>query len=172
VSSVAALLACGRSPLRYGIDTFDPGRSAWALVVLSLVVLPVVAKAAVGSEVMSQHPELRGDVSRGTVRASALAWGIFLLGYEYVFRGALLWFLVATIGVWPALATTSVLYMLVHLPKDAPGETFVSLLMGFVFGGAALWTGSFVVPWLLHWAIAVLTENLAGRASPDVRWGR
>ncbi len=172
VTSVAALLACGRSPWAHGAATFDGPRTLAALAVLSAVVLPIVALAARGAEVQALQPEIRdARVPRRTVAASAAAWGVFLLGYEYVFRGALLFFLVVEIGVWPALTVTSVLYMLVHLPKPAPGETFLSLGMGFVFGLAALWTGSFVVAWLLHWAIAVTTENVAGRLNPGIGWG-
>lgn len=171
VTAVAALVACGRSPLDHGINTFDLTRTLQALGGLVAVCLPVVALAGRGVEVRRMHPEIRGQVPTRTVVASALAWGVFLAGYEFVFRGALLWFGVVTWGVWPALAITSVLYMFVHLPKDAPGETFASLVMGFVFGAAALWSGSFIVAWLLHWAIAVTTENVAGRVSSDVQWG-
>lgn len=167
----AGLLACGRDPLRYGVEGMDLMRTLVALGGLALVCVPVVVRAAKTPEVQRLQPEIRTPiVSLGTVWASAAAWGVFLAGYEYVFRGALLWFLVATAGVPVALATTSVLYMLVHLPKPAPGETFASLAMGFVFGAAALWTESFVVAWLLHWAIAVATENAAGRASTTIAW--
>ncbi len=172
VATVASLVACGRSPLDHGVATIDVARTLQALAGLAVIVLPLVALAARGAEVQAQHPEVRDAVvPPRTVALSALAWGVFLLGYEYVFRGALLFFLVVEIGLWPALAVTSVLYMLVHLPKPAPGETFLSLAMGFVFGLAAVWTGSFVVAWLLHWAISVTTENVAGRLNPDVQWG-
>ena len=171
-TAALALLLCGLSPLDHGVSSLDWGRTGVALAALSALCLPIVARAARGTEVLGMHPEIRSPrVSTRTVVLSALGWGVFLGGYEYVFRGALLWFLVDAIGVWPALAITSVLYMLVHLPKPAPTETFSSLLMGFVFGAAALWTGSFVVAWLLHWAIAVTTETVAGRETLGLNWG-
>jgi membrane protease YdiL (CAAX protease family) len=170
-TAALALLICGLDPAEHGISSLHVGRTLGVLLGLGVLCLPTVVKAAQGDEVQRLHPEIRAtQVSTRTVVFSGLAWGVFLGGYEYVFRGALLWFLAAELGVWPALAVTSVLYMLVHLPKPAPSETFASLLMGFVFGAAALWTGSFVVAWLLHWAIAVTTETVAGRR-PGITWG-
>ena len=46
-----------------------------------------------------------------------LGWFIYLFGYELLFRGILLFPLVAAIGVWPAIGVNIALYSATHIPK-------------------------------------------------------
>ncbi len=94
--------------------------------------------------------------------ATPLQWAVYLLGYECVFRGALLSGLVEPMGVWPALATVTGLYTLAHLHKPA-AETMSCIPMGLVFGWCALETGGFLGPAALHLLIAVTHDRFAAR---------
>ena len=97
--------------------------------------------------------------------ASPLLWAGYLLGYECLFRGVLLSGLVEPFGTWPALAMVTGLYTLAHLHKDA-AETLSCIPMGFVFGWAALETGSFLGPFVLHLLIATSYERFAASRQP------
>ena len=94
--------------------------------------------------------------------ATPMEWAVYLLGYECLFRGALLTGLVEPMGVWPALAVVTGLYTLAHLHKDA-GETLSCIPMGLVFGWGALKTGGFLGPFVLHVLIAVTHDRFAAR---------
>lgn len=129
-----------------------------------LVLVPLLWVQSRGAEIRAIQPEIRGGNWTGRLRALSMsAWVVFLIGYEYLFRGALLFALEDGLGVWPALAVSSALYSLAHLHKPMLGETMGSLPMGFLFGAMALATGSFVPAMALHVAIVWTVELGASR---------
>jgi len=149
-----------------------PGPTTVAWVGGSLAVLaPILWLSGRGAQVQAAQPESRNPVQSPTrILGGWAAWALYLLGYEYLFRGALLFGLAATLGAWPALAITTAIYALVHLPKPMLGETLGSIAMGFVFGAMALDTGTIWAPWLVHMGIVVVTEVSAGRHNPAIAW--
>lgn len=135
-----------------------------------LALLPLLMLSAKKESVQAMYPEIRARVqSPRLVRQSCVTWAVYLWGYELLFRGFLLFELVAHWGVWPGLTVSTVLYVMAHLDKLAD-ETAGSLLAGFLFGAMALLTGGIWAPWLLHTLIAVATEAFAARANPEMRF--
>jgi membrane protease YdiL (CAAX protease family) len=64
------------------------------------------------------------------------------------------------------------LYVLAHLNKPAP-ETLSCFVMGPLFAALAFASDGIWLPWLVHVAIAVVSENAAARANPDIEsWWR
>jgi membrane protease YdiL (CAAX protease family) len=150
--------ALGSSPRDIGVAPVSPLETA-VLAIVGFVVL------------QAMYPEIRARVQPPKlVRQSIIAWAVYLWGYELLFRGFLLFELVAHWGVWPGLTITTVLYVMAHLDKLAD-ETAGSLFAGFIFGAMALLTGGIWAPWLLHTLIATSTEALAVRANPEIRFG-
>lgn len=136
-----------------------------------LVLLPLLALSAKKPSVQAMYPEIRSRVQPPRlVRQSTIAWAVYLWGYELLFRGFLLFELVAHWGVWPGLTISTVLYVMAHLDKLVD-ETAGSLFAGFIFGAMALLTGGIWAPWLLHTFIATATEALAVRANPEFQRG-
>ncbi len=137
---------------------------------LPFVALLPVALAARSPANLARSPQLRRAVMPPRlVLASFGLWALYLLGYELLFRGLLLFPLAAELGWWPALGLSTGMYVLAHLHKPA-AETLGCIPMGFVFGWMALDSGSVLLPWSLHLAIVVVNESLAGRARDDTRW--
>ncbi len=133
------------------------------------VFVPIVGSSARKPPIWSRYPEIRRDpFDAATARRSAGAWALYLLGYEYMFRGVLLFGLASRFGVWAALAITTALYVVVHLPKMA-SETASCLAMGIVFGAMSISSGSFVAAWLLHVLIALTSETVAAAFDPGRR---
>lgn len=133
---------------------------AWPM----LVLVPLLWRSAGGDEIRALHPEIRGAVWTPSLRVLSLgSWAVFLLGYEYMFRGALLFTLDAAMGAWPALGVTAAMYSLAHLHKPLLGETLGSIPMGILFGAMSLATGSFLPAFALHLVIAWTTELGASR---------
>ncbi len=171
IGMVVAEALAGIELIGEGVRT-PPGLSTAACLAGALAVLgPILWASGRTASVQANQPEVRAPVQPpDMVLRGWIAWAIYLLGYEYLFRGALLFGLAATLGAWPALAITTALYALVHLPKPMLGETLGSVAMGFVFGAMALGTGAIWAPWLLHLGIVVITETSSGRANPTIRW--
>ena len=104
----------------------------------------------------------------GTYVASVVSWVLFLLGYEFMYRGFLLFTLLDGVGPYFAIAVTTALYMLHHLPK-AGDEAFGSVVFGVVLGCLAVWSGGFWPAFILHTVVAVVGEFNFLRAHPVIR---
>lgn len=160
----------GRDPIALGLR--PPALAPFVIVVgvVGLLVLPLVVLDARRRVDSSSVPQLRRSrMTPEFVVASVGVWALYLLGYEFLFRGFLLAPLAEAWGAWPALACSTALYVLAHLHKGS-AEVLGSIPMGLVFGLMALYTGGIWAPWLLHLAMVVVHENVAARANPSLHW--
>lgn len=104
------------------------------------------------------YPQIRTDRwSERLLALSALSWLGYLMGYEFMFRGFLLFSCLDSFGYWPALIINLSLYSLVHVPKGAR-EAFGSLLIGFFLCYLTLLFGSFWFALFTHITIALSNE--------------
>jgi membrane protease YdiL (CAAX protease family) len=137
----------------------------WVLAPM-LVIGPILWRSGKLEFVREEQPEIRDVQWTPRMRLLSMgAWVIFLTGYEYLFRGGLLFTLEADLGVWAALAVSSALYALAHLHKPLVGETLSAVPIGFLFGAMTLSTGSFLPAVALHCCIAFVTELSASRSA-------
>jgi membrane protease YdiL (CAAX protease family) len=170
---ICLLVLIDRSPLQNGLwaGPLTPLFSTWpALGGLAALILPFLYLASRGLQIQDQYPEIREELwTPELALKSAGAWAVYLLGYEFLFRGALLFPLVDWMGMYPALAIMTAMYALAHLNKSA-SEALACLPMGIVFGLLAINAGSIWPAWLLHWTIAVISENAAVAHHPTKRW--
>ncbi len=156
----------GGSPKSWGLGA-GHGTYKFALGI-PLLALPFVYSSV--RKMLSEYPQVRATTwDLRMVVLNAGTWGIYLLGYEFFFRGFFLLSMRTWSGVLPALCITTMAYVFVHLPKNA-GECTGTLLMGFVFGIAELRTGAIWAPFLAHWCIAVSSDMFALRANPKLRY--
>ena len=86
-----------------------------------------------------------------------LPWTTFadLLGWEFIFRGWLLFGYAKKFGV-DALWLQAVPFALAHMGKPDI-ETVSTIFGGFAFGWVAWRTKSFIYPFLIHWFVASFT---------------
>jgi hypothetical protein len=76
-----------------------------------------------------------------------------------LFRGFLIFGIAPIVGPWTAIAISTGPYTLAHLEKDF-SETAGCVSFGIAMGALAFWTGSFLAPWLVHFAVAAVAETL------------
>lgn len=90
-----------------------------------------------------------------------LPWNTFidLFGWEFMFRGLLLFAYVRKFGA-QGLWLQAVPFALAHVGKPAV-ETLSTIFGGFVFGWIAYRTRSFAYPFLIHWFVASFTILVA-----------
>ncbi|MCA9968127.1 MAG: CPBP family intramembrane metalloprotease, partial [Anaerolineales bacterium] len=86
--------------------------------------------------------------------------GVDLLGWEFVWRGFMLFGMARVFGPGPAIFLQAVPFAYMHLGKPEI-ETFSTIFGGAAFGFVAWQSGSFVYPWLIHWFIASFTMLIA-----------
>ena len=83
-----------------------------------------------------------------------------LFGWEFMWRGFVLFGLAQVIGPGPAIWLQAVPFAFMHLGKPEI-EAITTIFGGAAFGFVAWQTGSFFYPFLIHWFIASFTMLLA-----------
>ena len=85
--------------------------------------------------------------------------GLDLLGWEFVFRGFLLFALYPVCGPY-AILLQAVPFAIAHFGKPEL-ETLSCIFGGSAFGYVAWRTRSFLYPFLIHWFLATFTVLVA-----------
>jgi membrane protease YdiL (CAAX protease family) len=83
-----------------------------------------------------------------------------LFGWEFMWRGFMLFGLAAVLGPGPAIWLQAVPFAFMHLGKPEI-ETLSTIFGGAAFGYVSWQTGSFLYPFLIHWFIASFTMLVA-----------
>ncbi|MCJ7582531.1 MAG: CPBP family intramembrane metalloprotease [Candidatus Aminicenantes bacterium] len=95
------------------------------------------------------------------------SWLAYLVAYEFLFRGLLLFTLYSALGLWPSIGITTGLYVLVHFPKG-PKEALGALPFGVVLGLITIEAGSIWPAVFIHAVLALSNDHFALRANPDM----
>jgi membrane protease YdiL (CAAX protease family) len=82
---------------------------------------------------------------------------LYYLPWESLFRGILFFPLIPSLGLIPALCLQTILSTLYHIGHP-DSEIFASLAAGFLFGGIAYVTGSFLYTFFLHALVGISTD--------------
>jgi CAAX protease family protein len=88
-----------------------------------------------------------------------LCYAIYYFGWEFLFRGVMLFGLAGTFGAVNAILIETIPSTLAHIDKPT-GETFAAIVAGVLFGAIALRTRSILYVLLLHWLIGVTLDVL------------
>jgi len=86
----------------------------------------------------------------------AASWALYILAYEFMFRGLLLYALLPW-GPWPAIAVNTALYVCTHLYKGQ-AESIGAVFFGVLLCLLTLWTGSLWPAYLVHLSLAVFNS--------------
>jgi membrane protease YdiL (CAAX protease family) len=107
---------------------------------------------------LEQYPQIRKQHWRiSDLVISAATWILYLIGYEYMFRGYLFSESLNYLDLPSAIAVNVALYMLVHIPKGYK-ETFGSIPMGIVLCILTYLSGSVWPAIVLHCTLALSNE--------------
>ena len=162
------VLAFDRSPGQYGLSTESLGRSILWWIPVAVLVVALSFFTANTRTNLSRYPQIRvGLWDNSLLTLSAISWVTYLAGYEFLFRGFLLFSCLASFGFWPALVINVSLYSLVHLPKGYR-ETAGSLFFGVLLAYATLRLGSFWFAFLVHSTLALSNEWFSLAFHPEM----
>lgn len=156
VPLLVIMLGFGDSPGDYGF-TFGNWRQGllWTGGIAAVAV-PVILAAASTEEMRAYY-----QTYRGALGALIPIFALDLVGWEFIFRGFLLFCLARRLGP-TAIIAQAVPFALAHLGKPEL-ETLSTVFGGSLFGWVAWRSRSFVYPFLIHWFIFTLTIWAATR---------
>lgn len=174
---VAPLITClvlleGSTPADYGLTIISETTFysfVWTLG-LSVLVIPIAYLSAKKPKNLVNYPQIRAkEWTNRTVFINALGWALYLFGYELLFRGTLLFPLVDSIGVWPAIAINIALYSATHIPKGLD-ETIGAAPLGLVLCLLTLASGTIWIAFFVHVAMAWTNSFTALKFHPDIHY--
>lgn len=141
----------------------------WLIVLfLTLLILVVNYFNAPRSSNLAVYPQIRDLVwSKEMVAGSALTWVIYLVGYEYAFRGILLFACLANMPVESAIIINVLIYSLFHFHKGAK-EAFGSIPFGILICYLVIKSHSIWPAVFLHIVLALSNEWFSIYFNPKI----
>lgn len=170
VPSLLFLILTNLSFQETGFKPRFNGKTILWLIVFVFILVPINFFNARTDQNLSLYPEInKKDWSVNLLLLSALSWTAYLLAYEFLFRGILLFPSVELMGFWPATLLNTGLYSLVHIPKGAK-ETLAAIPMGIIFCSLAISTGSFWIAFFIHVILALSNEWYSLKFHPEIHF--
>jgi len=122
--------------------------------ILATLLVPMGAINARSKEHLAMYPQVRMKHWNPIEYISNIfSWGLYLLGYEILFRGILFLGLIPFVGLYPSIIINTVLYALAHLYKGKK-ETLGSIPLGIVLCLITAETGTIWTAFAVHWIMA------------------
>jgi len=163
LTRIVAFICMANIPITYihylDIDfwTFDftwTSTDSKYTLILAAILVPMGAKNAKGKEHLNLYPQVRMKSWNPIEYLSNIfSWGLYLLGYEFLFRGILFLGLIPFVGLYPAITINTVLYALAHLYKGKK-ETLGSIPLGIVLCLITAHTETIWTAFAVHWIMA------------------
>ncbi|HZD09951.1 MAG TPA: CPBP family intramembrane glutamic endopeptidase [Candidatus Binatia bacterium] len=153
---VVILLLFRESPADYGWRIGE-WRIGLKWVSIACAIMAVILYALAGTPTMKAFYEARAPDG---VRNLIYLTGVDLFGWEFMWRGLMLFALARYFGAGPAIFLQAVPFAFMHLGKPEV-ETLSTIFGGAAFGYIAWETSSFLYPFLIHWFIASFTMLVA-----------
>jgi membrane protease YdiL (CAAX protease family) len=142
---------------------------SWILA-LSILAIPLTYNSARKPRCLINYPQIRAKIwNRNTVLINAATWVIYLTGYEFMFRGILLFPLAHSMGTWPAIVINIAMYSATHIPKGLE-ETIGAILLGLVLCILTLISGTIWIALFVHINVALTNCFTAMKFHPDIKF--
>lgn len=169
IPALVMWIVVGKGLPSYGVSLENFQTSILWILGLGAIILIINYVKKPKPQSLAFYPMIREKVwSKKLVLQNALSWMGYLVGYELMFRGILLFALVPLLGVWPAIAVNAALYSFAHIPKNV-GETIGSIPLGVIFCLLTLHTGTIWIALCVHIMMALSNSFFSLRAHPDMQ---
>jgi len=143
--------------------------SLWSLG-LMIIIIPLAFLGAHKPANLINYPQIRARLwTRKITVLNIVSWIVYLFGYEFLFRGILLFPLAGELGPWPAVAINTAFYSISHVPKGL-NETTGAILLGLVLCILTLISGTIWIAFFTNVALALTNSFTAMKYNPDMRF--
>lgn len=154
----------------YGVQISNINKSLLWIIPLSPVLITVTYFNSKQKEHLSVYPQIRkANWTSKLLALSMSTWVLYLLAYEFLFRGYLLLVSITFLGIWPAVILNIIIYSLAHIPKGTK-ETVMAIPFGLVIALSVIHTGNILVAVILHSILALSTEWFSLKAHPEMKF--
>ncbi len=96
-----------------------------------------------------------------------LGWCFYLLAYEFLFRGILLFECYESFGFWPAVAVNVTIYSAIHM-VNGKDQAIGALFFGGLACYLTLTRGTVLIPLFMHIALSGFSDYFSIKLNPDI----
>jgi membrane protease YdiL (CAAX protease family) len=170
ITVVLAVLIFKIRPSDYGV-TMGSSLEFWPwLLIASVFFILLNFFNSRNPELREKYPEMRLQTwNFPMILLAAAGWVIYLAGYEFLFRGLLLFGCYNAFGYWPAIVINLALYSALHLPKGLK-EATATIPFGILICYLTLETHSIYPAILIHSLQAVSCEITCLWRNPEMKF--
>jgi len=152
----------------YGINTKNPMFSLYWFLGLVIVIVPSSLYFSSKPDNYKFYPQIRlKEWNFKVFLINALSWSGYLLAYEFLFRGLLLFSSISLFSAIYAIGINIILYALAHTHKGRK-EAIGSIPVGILLCIITLETGSMWTAFLAHVVMALSNDIIALKANPNM----
>lgn len=152
----------------FGLGFKFSGFPPWWSGLLILPILYLSYRTARTPNNLRQYPQIRAKAWTGPMLfISGISWVLFLVGYEFLFRGFVFFASLLIMEPLPAIALNTTVYAFAHFYKG-PEETFGTIPAGILFCYLTLVTGNIWSAVFLHSVMALSNEWFSLKAHPEM----
>jgi membrane protease YdiL (CAAX protease family) len=141
--------------------------------ILSLI-LVIASALFINQKANKQHNSLQINISEWSVSLfliNVTGWIIYLAGYEFLFRGILLFECNSSFGFWPAIAINIAVYSAIHMVYGKE-QTFGALIFGGIACFLTLSYGTLLIPIIMHVSLSVFSDYFSIRYNENLSFVR
>lgn len=159
------------NPSELGLTTGQTGHYN-LLLALSVTIIAAVTYLFSGNKNGTNriNRHLTGEISARNVFLISTGWIIYLIGYEFMFRGILWFACFHAFGFVPAIIINVILYSLAHV-NQGPTTTLGAIPAGIIFCSFSYITGSFILAFIAHSTMAVSYELFSAYHASELKLG-
>ncbi len=140
-----------------------------ASIILSLLAVVLNFFNARNPVNLINYPQIREKFwDQKLLLLNAVSWIIYLIGYEMLFRGLLLFPLIDLMGIWPAVFVNIALYSVTHIPKGL-NEAVGAVLLGTILCSLTILSGSIWIAVFVHIALGLSNSFLSLRNQKEMK---
>lgn len=170
IPAVYFLSSTEYSLAKLGLQLGDYKHSLMYITGMAVLILIMNYFASSNPKNLERYPQMRlKEWNKKRVAADASSWAAYLLAYEFLFRGVLLFVCVDAFGFWPAVAINLSLYSATHIPKG-PGETFGAVVFGLLLCYITVSTQSLATAFFAHLTMALSNEFFSVHHHPEMKF--
>ncbi len=158
------------NPSLYGFEMKNSPVTLIVVLTTAAVVILISWITSRSKENLDTYPQIREkEWNISLLVLSALSWIAYLIAYEFMYRGFLLFSCYHAFGTWPAILINTSLYSLTHLVKNKR-EGVGAFFIGIILCMLVLYIGSLWVAFYIHIIMALSNEWFSIRIHPEIHF--
>lgn len=142
--------------------------------IIFLLILIIIAILFVNQKINRKNNSLQIDLTEWNLPLfliNTFGWIIYLIGYEFLFRGILLFECYASFGFWPAIAINVAIYSAIHM-VNGKEQTIGALIFGGIACYLTLNRGTILIPIIMHVSLSVFSDYFSIRFNDKLSFAK